>query len=450
MLTALKYFLRLALVPVLYFGLILASVFTIFKKAEVGLFIMIAMIPQPNILYKLQDYPFGKDFMDILFFSIVLGMIIQKKGFAKTDSNKFIILFVVISYLALWNSSMRYSLPLPFSTSNFLFVDWKNYTEMILLYYLTLNCIKNEDQQKLAVVLMSVIVLLIAVRSYRNFSGGASFSYDKRVGGPFEAVGLGPNHLGAFIADYCGAFLGLFLVDKNLRRRMLYGATVLVGLHPLFYSYSRGAYLAFLVVVAFFALVKKRSLLIVLIAVLLTWQTILPASVVDRIMMTTEGAGGELEGSATHRLDLWEHAMDLFKQNPVFGVGFGAFGFTVPEGELTDTHNFYLKTLSEQGVIGFALLSALFFAALRSAWRLIRRAQSTFHKGLGFGFAGCVIAMMVTNFFGDRWSYFVLGGYFWILWGFVDRSIILSRDAVASVEPGMKNTRKELSAAPTV
>ncbi len=173
------------------------------------------------------------------------------------------------------------------------------------------------------------------------------------------------------------------------------------------------------------AVLEKRTLLIGVAVILLAWTTVLPSSVVDRVMMT-ETASGELEGSASHRFNLWEHAYNLFEQNPVFGIGFGGFGFTVPEGELTDTHNFYMKTLSEQGVIGLILLFIILMMAMRSGWRLYRTGKTPFHQGLGFGFMGTIIACMIANVFGDRWSYFVLGGYFWILWGFVDRGILMT------------------------
>lgn len=429
MLTAFKYFLRLALIPVLYIGTIFTVLVTIFKDAKWGLFLMIALIPQPNMWYKLHSFPYGKDFMDIVFFAVLMGILVQKKGFAKTDNSKVIIIFIFISYLALWNSSMRFSLPLPFTTSNELLRDWKNYAEMILLYFLVLNVIKNEEQQKALIVLMSVVVLFISIRSYRDFTGGDAFDYDKRYGGPFETVGLGSNHLGAFIAYTSAIFLGLFFYDTDKRRKWLYLATVLFSLHPLFFAYSRGAYMAAFGVIAFFGVMKKKSLLVLVIAILLAWQTILPASVVDRIMMT-ETESGEIEGSAAHRLVLWDHAMDLFKQNPIFGVGFGGFGLTVPEGEtLTDTHNFYMKTLSEQGIIGISLFLLILALSFFSGWRLLKIGKTPFHKGLGFGFMGVVIAMMITNMFGDRWSYFALGGYFWVFWGLVDRGILISKTA---------------------
>jgi hypothetical protein len=152
----------------------------------------------------------------------------------------------------------------------------------------------------------------------------------------------------------------------------------------------------------------------------------------------TTGGSGELEHSAAVRLDLWNHAIGLFLQKPIFGIGMGGFAFEIPaELIYKDTHNFYLKMLSEQGVVGIGLLIMILYGALRSGFVLNQIGRSEFHKGLGFGFLGCVIACIVNNIFGDRWSYPTLGGYLWLAWGMVDRSILLSErvdEAVVKIE----------------
>lgn len=425
MLTFIKSYLKLLLIPFLYLGGILTMLVTVFKDAKWGLFLLILIIPQPNIWYKFHDYPLGKDFMDFLFISIFLGIIIQRRGFERTANSFIILLFIVLSYISLINTSINFSLPLPISGENELLLTWKNYAQMIFLYFFSLNILKEEDQQKQAMLIITAIILLISIRSFRNFSGGDAFQYDKRVGGPFEAVGLGPNHLGAFIADYASMALAFFIMEKERLKKYYFLSTFAFSLHPLFFSYSRGAYLAAAAVFGFFGLIKKRVFLIIIIALVISWQTVLPTSVVDRITMT-ETQEGEIEASAAHRFDLWNHAVDLFKENPVFGIGFSGFGFTVEEGELTDTHNFYLKTLSEQGLIGIAFLALIILKAFFSGARLYRKGATHFQRTLGLGFMGTVIAMAVTNIFGDRWSYFVLGGYFWIFWGMVDRSFLNS------------------------
>lgn len=426
MLAFVKSIIKMMLVPVFFIGGLIVMLVTAIKDAKWGLFLLILAVPQPNIWYKFHEYPMGKDFLDLLFVSIILGIFIQKRGFAKTNNTFIILLYIIVSYISLLNASMGFSLALPISGANPLLLDWKNYAQMIFMYFLALNILKEEDQQKQAVMLMMAVVLLISVRSFRSFEGGATFDYNRRAGGPFEAVGLGANHLGAFIADYAAIALAFFIVERDkLKKYLFYLGTCAFSLHPLFFSYSRGAYLAAASVFAFFGLVKKRAFLVVLVLVAVAWQTVLPASVVDRIQMT-ETEEGELESSAAKRLDLWEHAIEQFKGNPVFGIGFNSFGFTVEEGELTDTHNFYLKTLSEQGVIGISLLAIVLMKAFLSGMRLYRNSGTNFQKALGLGFMGTVISVAITNIFGDRWSYFVLGGYFWILWGIVDRSLIIA------------------------
>ncbi len=127
-------------------------------------------------------------------------------------------------------------------------------------------------------------------------------------------------------------------------------------------------------------------------------------------------------------------AYNIFKEKPFFGIGYGGYsltvgGRTIRDGDVLlpkqDVHSIYMRLLCEQGVIGFGFFLLILFRALRSGLQLFRISEQSFHKALGLGFMACVLAMAVSNLFGDRWSYFVLGGYFWISWGLVDRAILL-------------------------
>jgi len=434
------------LLPYLLFGGGIFMMFlTIFKKAEWGLFLLIFLIPQPNIWYKFHVFPLGKDFMDLLFFSVLLGLIFNKEGIKAGRNGVFLIFFVMISYFALWNSSIRFDLPSPITLDSRLLSEWKNYAQMILLYFLAMNITRDEEQQKTMIIILTVAILILGVRDFRNFSAAASFSYEKRSMGPFFYVGLGSNQFAAFIVHFSAALLGLFLVDKHKIRRRLYLAALLFCLHPLFFAYSRGAYLAAFVALAFYGVIKKRSLLVMLVVIAFFWEVLLPSSVIERIAMT-QNESGEIESSAAQRLVLWEHAVETFKAYPVFGVGFNGFGFTLPkDATLTDTHNFYLKTLCEQGVVGIVFFAILLLKAFSSGWRLYKIGRSDFHRGLGLGLTGCVLALMTTNLFGDRWSYYILGGYFFILWGIVDRAILLSENKDESAMELQKKSHSMLS-----
>lgn len=427
MLAALKALLRGILAPTLYGWVFVTFLVSVAKRAEWALYLLAVLAPLPVVWYRLQQFPLGNSTMDVLILGALLGILVHKGGFERAQGTLLIAAFMLVSYLALWNTTLRFNLPLPVSRANPAMADWKNYVEMIFLYFLVYSAIKTEEQQKVMLVIMATVILLIAVREFRNFTAGAAFSYDKRAEGPFWIVGLGANHFGAFVADYAGLLLGMFLVDKHRYRRWLYLAAVLFCIHPLFFTYSRGAYVAALAVIVVYGLLKKRLLLALVAVLVFTWQVVLPVTVVERIDMT-ETSGGQLEESAADRLILWEQAKQLFEDNPVFGIGFNGFTYTREGHRLTDTHNFYMKTASEQGVIGLIVLGLVLLKALASGWRLYRSGRSAFHQGLGLGFIGCWTALVVSNIFGDRFSYFPLGSYFWMFWGLVDRAALLSQE----------------------
>jgi O-antigen ligase len=241
---------------------------------------------------------------------------------------------------------------------------------------------------------------------------------------------MNANHFGAFVA-HIGVFaLGLGLVDRHPVRRWFYLAAFAGSLYPLLFSYSRGAYVGVLAALCVFGAVRHRWMLGLVAVLMVVWQVVLPESVVERITMT-EGEDGELEASAAGRVEVWEHARTLFLQSPVFGIGLNGF-MTARAGEtLTDPHNYYLKVAAEQGVVGLLLLFGMLFSFLFSAWRLQRDARSPFAAGLGYGGMGCIIAVMVTNAFGDRFSQLALGSTFFLLLGAIERMRRLEAEAPA-------------------
>src|SRR5882672_6595872 len=163
MLTALKEMLGAILapmtLPLFYISVAATSIASIFRRAEWGLYALIAVTPLPNIRYRFNSYPYGKDLIDILIFSVLVGIFINKNGFKRAPNGALLILFIVVNYLALWNTSLRFSLPLPFTTDNELLSDWKNYAEMIFLYFLVFNCIQNEKHQKIVTTIVAAVML---------------------------------------------------------------------------------------------------------------------------------------------------------------------------------------------------------------------------------------------------------------------------------------------------
>ncbi len=431
MIDLIKFKIKLLLVPTLYFSTFAVMGYSIFKRAEVALWLLVFIIPQPNLWHKFYDFPLGSQIIDLLFVSVLLGGLLQSR-FTLFHRNSFIIfLFVLITYLALWNGAFRFSLPLPISTANSYIYEFKNYVQMILFYFLVASLVKTKEQQNFLLLLITLALFIVFLRSYRNFNPGTMFDYSKRASGPFWIVGLGANHWGAFALDYATVIFGLIYYETNKKKRIFYIITCLFALHPIFFTYSRGVYLATLCMLILFAVVKDKRIFIFLLMLTLGWQVILPPSVVDRITMTQNKETGEIENSAGGRLEMWGMAFQLFTEHPVTGAGYDAFARTYG-GQMTeggrlaknqDVHNFFMRTLCDQGIIGFFVFIVLLFRAFGSGRTLYKQAVTKQQKALGLGFMGCVVTITVTNLFGDRWSYFVLGSFFWCFWGLVDSNI---------------------------
>jgi O-antigen ligase len=120
----------------------------------------------------------------------------------------------------------------------------------------------------------------------------------------------------------------------------------------------------------------------------------------------------ENDVSALHRLREWATARQMIAQHPVFGNGMGArVGFHSPMfNPLTNSygfwshdtyiHNVYLWLLTKLGLIGFVLMMGFVVTALLHGSRMIRRAPPDTPRSVPAGLVGCIIALMISSFFG--------------------------------------------------
>ena len=190
----------------------------------------------------------------------------------------------------------------------------------------------------------------------------------------------------------------------------LAGVTIFTAM----YTFSRAGYLAILVGVLVLGLLKDRKLLLVLGGFLLVWQSVVPTAVRERVTMT-ESSNGQLEASAQERVDLWENAKRSFYHSPLLGNGFATFQMSEHVDNLKDTHNWYVKVLVETGIAGFIFALAFLQQMLAISYRLFKRASDPLYRGLGLGLFLCVCCLIVTNLFGDRWTYIEITAPVWVL-----------------------------------
>jgi O-antigen ligase len=129
-------------------------------------------------------------------------------------------------------------------------------------------------------------------------------------------------------------------------------------------SGSRGAFL-FFIPIALYQIIydQKRGRLIggvIILIVAIIAMNFLPAEYLDR-MVQIPTALENTNDTIRLRLNVWDVAIRLWSQNPIFGIGPGMFYYYTNQdfGLLgrsgLATHNMYITFLTENGIIGLAV-----------------------------------------------------------------------------------------------
>jgi O-antigen ligase len=255
--------------------------------------------------------------------------------------------------------------------------------------------------------------------------------------------------MGAFQAEFAVFMVGLAAFAKKTVVKFSLWSIAFTSVYCLVFTFSRGGYLGFLLGLFAVGLFKERKLLIVLAVILATWQNLVPGAVSQRVLMTySQGQG--LDSSAEDRVSIWQDAVEVIKHNPVSGTGFDTYSYMGRVGPYRDTHNYYLKILLETGVVGSLVFLAILGVAGRISWQLFRTAKDPLQRAVGCGALGLLVTTVAVNFFGDRWSFIEVNGFFWVILGLVARSLqaISQEQAVSST--GAEEAISETSMEPEV
>lgn len=418
----------------LYFCAMIVFLLSLFWRPQVGLYFLVPLLPLQTIRYRLIDLPLGNKLIDILLLGVILGAIFKGYRFEKTPMNKLLILFGIFCYVELWRGAFYLKTEMPLSISDPRFSNWKNYMVMLIIFAVVVNVIKNVKQIQILVVLMCLSVLAVDKGYYSTMSDRdiSHFSYGVRDGGPLGYAGV--NGVATFEAEFMIFLLGVAAYQK--RKSLKMGMWVLVAFsgYCLMISFSREAYAGILIGLLFLGLLKQRWLLIPLAVFLFSWQSFVPTAVQERVNMTYDKTDQQLDSSAEDRVKIWNDAMYLFEQDPVFGDGFDTYRFQHRVSIYTDTHNYFLKVLVEMGAVGLLFFLFLLAKATRLGVKLWRSAQDPFLKSIGLGFALLMACVFVVNFFGDRWLYVEVNGFLWVLLACVVRGQMIENQRLAETE----------------
>ena len=209
--------------------------------------------------------------------------------------------------------------------------------------------------------------------------------HDQRVGGPIGD----PNTYAQVLLVILPLALDRFINEKSNILKVLGGLAMVIIPITVYLTYSRGGFLALLVVlialVYFYRPEFSRVVLIFL--VLLLAMQFLPAQYMDRIstlrvFIPTPNSRLTQEGSVQGRISEMLVGLQMFADHPFTGVGLNNFSanyldYSAKLGidnrrEARSAHSLYIELAAELGLIGLAAFFSLLYFTLKGLFKAIQ------------------------------------------------------------------------------
>jgi O-antigen ligase len=281
----------------------------------------------------------------------------------------------------------------------------------------------SEIRRLLAITLVPLPYMLRVIWDQHASVSSWHYSDNLRVSGTFSL--LGANEFASFCVTMAVLMFALLLAARLSRgwRAVLVGGIICTVLSVM-WSYSRTAYVTLLLgMLSVMLLWRGRwKMVLPLFLASLVVPAFLPVSVIERFDSTTIEEGKRDE-STEMRFEFWQIAWDNFTEHPVFGSGYMSFHHHEINPHDMDTHNFFMRELTEKGIVGLAITMGMLLSIFRACWRTMSEARlggppgASLTYALGLGMVGVWLALMVANCFGDRFTYYPMIGYFWVYVG---------------------------------
>jgi len=238
----------------------------------------------------------------------------------------------------------------------------------ILIVFLLIGIIKTDSQ---VVTIMKAYVLGCLISSLDTvhlFYQGVGFGgiYTNRYAGS----GFDPNDLGLTLSLGIPMTWYVITNQKKYISKLFYFVCVTFSIYAIFLTGSRGAFIASLAAILVIPLtyLKQAMRLKILLLFIIAMSAFLianfvPVTTFERFSrIPAELRGGHL----SQRIYLWEAGFQVYQNNPILGVGAGAFPYAMSKfyGGMTVAHNTFLSILAEEGLIGLTFFILIILALL--------------------------------------------------------------------------------------
>jgi len=279
----------------------------------------------------------------------------------------------------------------------------------IILYYLVINNIHSGLQiRRLAGAILASAGLVAAYGFYQYVHGLDISAVGWVDGEQFPTLKLrifstleNPNLLAGFLVIIMSLASGMGLAARRLSSKVLLFSFVIVLGVCLALTYSRGAWLSVVAVIGLFGFLYDRRifwLLVVLPVILLVGHDVF----MERIM----SIANPTDTSSALRLALWESTLNMIKDHPFLGIGWGAYWMVYPAYDIFvvnagtkifHAHNMFLNYAAEIGIPGALVFIGIMVGHAWMAFTLAKERYDRQMNGMMLGILAAIVSIVVNG-----------------------------------------------------
>ncbi|TWH83539.1 O-antigen ligase family protein [Sedimentibacter saalensis] len=252
------------------------------------------------------------------------------------------------------------------------------YILCLFSYYMFFESMSEEEAVKLKkiIYIVSIIAFFIGIIQYFNpgFSipgkwvDANQFKLNKRIYSTFFNPNIFGFYINLLIISACG--------NLDFKKINLSLAVFLTGISCLFLTFSRTSWISLIASLLIASIFNKKYLKY--------------AAIVSAVMFGMDYVFGigrlnpssaASDSSFLYRIEIWKACIQIIKDNPLTGIGFGTLFkhisaySTVVKTNIEHCHNIYIQSLTETGIIGFGIFLFIIFKSAATIIKNIKTAQ---------------------------------------------------------------------------
>ncbi|HWH41883.1 MAG TPA: O-antigen ligase family protein [Usitatibacter sp.] len=281
---------------------------------------------------------------------------------------------------------------------------------MFVVYALVISCAvqKSERPERfLLPMFISIVVMAVIGIGFVLFEGYSLSQlagvYSRQM---FSSLGMHANDLGRLYATAYAPLLFIWGRTSSSSLKFFLVIAMMLVAAALLVTFSRGAFLSFILVNIIFLASRRSAKLYLLAAVLVPIALVMaPGALWDRVSMGVgQGANAVTAGRSD---DIWAPLFPELLDSPFWGKGLGSVMWSraMTEGRLpaiSHPHNAYLQAYMDMGLIGLLLLLAFWIYIWARCLRYGKDRRLPVNLQAFFqGTAAGILAFLVAGFAGS-------------------------------------------------